>query len=182
MSEKTSHAAAPWAPRACGRVPRFVLLLAGVMLCLSASGGGQSKPGLPTLADARKKYLGAKVTIMGPLEPPPPGLVAQYINWRSAKKGANGRYEPYSTANWARLSFGAERELATIIAIQLTDHQRKGPWVDFLGNRHEANELGPDFDFIVKFDEDGSLAMCTTWLEAAPANFDVVAQKPSTQK
>jgi hypothetical protein len=150
------------------------------MLCLCASGGGQSKPGLPTLADARKKYLGVKVTIKGPLEPPPPGLVAQYVNWRPARKRANGRYEPYPDST--RESYGAERDPATIIAIQLSNYQRKGPWVDILGNRHEADELGPDFDFIVKFDEDGSLAMCATWLETAPANFDVVAQKPAKQK
>lgn len=181
MGEVTIEAGSSWARGACYRSAQPGLLLAGVLLCLSVASGSQGKPPTPTLADARQKYLGVKVTITGPLVAPSAGLLRIYVNWCRAKKGAHGRYEPESTADWSRLGFGAERSPATIIAIQLSSKQPKGPWVDFLGNRHETYEFGPDFDFIVRFDEDGAMAMCTSSLPTASSNFKVVG-KPGTQK
>jgi hypothetical protein len=158
-----------------------VLVLAGVMLCLSASGGSRGKPLANTLANARQEYLGAKVRITGPLKAPSAGILRIYVNWLRAKKRASGRYEPETDADWGLLSYGAERSQATIIAIQLSTKQRKGPWVDFMGNRHEADELGPDLDFIVRFDEGGSTAMCTSSLETVSSCFNVVASKPASK-
>jgi hypothetical protein len=42
--------------------------------------------------------------------------------------------------------------------------------------------LGPYFDFIIRFDDSGALAICTSQLDLASLNFDVVAPKPAAQK
>jgi hypothetical protein len=157
-----------------------VLFMTGVLLCLTPSGWSQSKPPTPTLTSARQKYLGAKVTIKGPLESSP-GLLALYINWRVAKQDTHGRYHAVSPVYSARLPYGYERHQSTIIAVQLSDDQPKGPWIDVLGNRHEANEIGPNFDFLVRFD-DGVIGVCTSSLESPGGNFDVVTPKPNPQK
>jgi hypothetical protein len=138
----------------------------------------ETKSSAPTLATACQKYLGKKVNIIGPLEPPPAGLQARYVNWRFVKRGARGRY--VEEGSWASVPYGYEQKLAAIIAIQLSERQRNGPWTDILGNRHEANEMGPSFDFVVEF-EHGVFAMTSSWLETATANFRLV-QGPATSQ
>jgi hypothetical protein len=165
------------------RVVGAALLLAGSVLCLYVSGWSDDKAGPPTLAAARKKYLGAKVNITGLVVPPSAGLLHNYANWRWAKKRADGRYEPETTADWGLLPFGSERRPATIVAIQLSSRQNTGPWVDILGNRHAAGELGPDFDFIVRFDDDrGGTALCTSSLATVASDFTVVGPKLAVPK
>jgi len=181
MAEEEFYAGSAPAASACPNV-RAGLILAGMILCLCATAGSQSKPSPPTLAEARKKYLGARVTIKGPLEAPPAGLLANYVNWRRAKKGAGGRYEPETDAAWGFIPYGYEKEPATVIAIQLSKRQT-GAWVDILGNHHAADELGADFDFIVRFDDprDG-IAMCSSWLSTAEGDFYLIPPKPAAQK
>ena len=163
------------------RGTRAGLAVAGLMLCVSAWAGSQSKPPATSLTSARQKYLGKAITIKGPLESFHPGLLALYVNWHFAKRGADGRYRPVSRTDAARLPFGYERDQATIIAIQRSDDQPKGPWIDVLGNRHEASELGTYFDFVVRFD-DGVIAMCTSSAERTTGNFEVITAKPSASK
>jgi hypothetical protein len=143
----------------------MVLFIAAVLLSIATSGLSQGKPSTPPLVSARQKYLGAKVRIKGPLESASPGLLAMYINWRVAKKDPHGRYHGVTPVDSARLPYGYERHQATIIAVQLSD----------------AHELGPNFDFVVRFD-DGVIGICTCSLKTVNGNFAVVAPKPSPQK
>jgi len=46
---------------------------------------------------------------------------------------------------------------------------------------HEASELDPNFDFVVRFD-DGVIGICTCSLKTIDGNLDVVTPKPSPQK
>jgi hypothetical protein len=146
----------------------------------SAPGQSQTKSesSAPTLASARQKYLGKKVNITGPLLPPPPGQLARYVNWTFAKRGARGRY--VEEGSWASVPYGYERKLGTIIAIQLSERQQNGPWTDIFGKRHEANEMGPSFDFIVEF-EPGVFAMTGSWLDTATGNFRLVPELATHQ-
>jgi hypothetical protein len=153
----------------------------GLVFCLPAPGRGQAPAPAPTVATVRQKYQGKKVKITGPLVKPSAGLLYFYGNWVDAKRDAHGRYRPVSDADWAHLSYGAERRLATINAIQRSDIQPKDPWVDIFGDRHPASELGPSFDFIIRFDDDGQSAMCTCSLKVTSACFEVVDAKPVTQ-
>jgi len=153
----------------------------GLVFCLPTPDRSQAQAPPPTVATTRQKYLGKKVRIKGPLLKPSAGLLNYYVNWVDAKRDAHGRYRPVSDADWAHLSYGAERRLATINAIQRSDIQPKDPWVDIFGDRHPASELGPSFDFIVRFDDDGQLAMCTCSLKVTAACFEVVDAKPVTQ-
>jgi hypothetical protein len=135
------------------------------VLVSSISVWAQSKSPTSALENARQRYLGKSVRIMGPHESSSPGLLAQYMNWRSAKRGADGRYRQQSAETWARLPFGYERHGGSIIAVQLSEKQPKGS----------------SFDFVVRFD-DGVIAMCTSPLELAAGDFKVVAPNPSTKK
>lgn len=153
---------------------QVLMVLVGLVLSNSASGWAQSKSSTPTVENARQRYLGKNVSIIGPHESSSPGLLALYINWRSAERGDDGRYRPQSAENWRRLPFGYERHAGSIIAVQLSDKQPKGPWT------HDEKENGPSFDFIVRFD-DGVIAMCTSPLDLATSNFQVVGSA-STKK
>jgi len=86
-------------------------------LFLAAPGWGQGKPPSPTLASARQKYLGRKLTIKGPAEATHPGLLAWYINWQVAEQGARDRHHAVSASSWDHLPYRYERHQGTIIAI-----------------------------------------------------------------
>lgn len=165
------------------RVMGAALLLAGAVLCLFAFGWSDDKAGSPTLAEARRKYQGVKVNITGLVVSPSAGLLHNFANWRWAKKRADGRYEPETTADWGLLPFGSQLRPATIVAIQLSSRQNTKPWVGILGNRHAAGELGPDFDFIVRFDDDrGGTALCTSSLFTVSSDFTVAGPQPPARK
>ena len=159
-----------------------IRLLLGLFVVISPS-LAQTTAQPPTLADVRAKYLGAQVHISGMLVPPSAGRLYHYGNWRWAKKRPNGRYVPETETAWGLLGYGYERHPATVIAIQLSAKQDDKPWVDMLGNHHPAGELGPDFDFIVRFDgENGGTAMCTSHLETVDFDLAVVSPKPAAPK
>ena len=65
----------------------------------------------------------------------------------------------------------------SIVNIQLSEKQPKGPWTDIFGKRHDASESCRSFDFIVRFD-DGVIAMCTSPLDSVTGDFEVVAPNP----
>jgi hypothetical protein len=160
------HTWADVARGGCRRRGFLLSFLTGVLLGLPASGLSQSKPPAATLATARHEYLGASVKIKGPLESSSPGLVALYMNWRIAKKDPRGRYHAVSPISVARIPYGYERHQASIIAVQWSDMQGKS---------------GPIFDYVVKFD-DGVIVVCTSSLESAKFNFEVIKPHPAATK
>jgi hypothetical protein len=159
----------------------LVLLIAGALLCFTTSGLSQTNTPGTTLASAQQKYLGAQVRIKGPLESSSPGLSALYINWRIAKKDPHGRYHGVTRIDSGRLPYGYERHSATIIAVQWSDNQPKDSRLDVTGSSQTADQLSPNFDFVVRFD-DGVTGVSTCSLANVAGNFVVVTSKPNQQK
>ncbi len=162
--------------------PAFLLLcLTGFLLGVATLGRTQEPPPAPPLATARRTFLGASVKIKGPLESSSPGLLALYMNWRIAKKDPQGRYHAALPISLARLPYGYERRPGSIIAVQLSDIQPKIGGVIGPGSLNEARDSAPNFDFVVKFD-DGATGVCTSSLDGARNNFDVVSPKLTPKK
>jgi hypothetical protein len=154
--------------------PALMLVFVAMSILAAANSGWcQAKSPSATLAASRHKYVGAQVTIKGPLESASQDQLATYINWRVAKRGPGGRYHAVSPIAEARLPFGYERHGGSIIAVQLSDNQSKEPWMDPQDKTHAAGAQDPNLDFVVKFD-DQVVAVCTCPLTAVDGNFSVV--------
>jgi hypothetical protein len=151
----------------------FVALAAVVCWVTAGAARPQAASAYADVATARKKFLGAKVKIDGPLESASSGHKATYINWRMARRDPQGRYHVVSPIMGSRLTEGYEQEVATVIAIQPSEQTSKSPYPDAVGGYLDPGGSGPDLDFVVKF-TNGSIALCTCPLKSVDGNFRVV--------
>ena len=158
---------------------RSLLIVGALLVSLAALARAQTKAPPPTIASVRQQYVGKKAKIHGPVMVPSAGQVGFYINWFHVKRDAHGRYQRESDAEWARLGYGAERWPATIIAVQWSEHQDNGPWVDIFGGHHPGGEFGPSVDFIIRFEDDHGLAMCSSHVGLPSACFESIDSKPA---